>query len=398
MKRTRESDPAAPANKRQVPETFQGLRPTYRFFLIWKDSQNNAHERPVRCLLDSGSTTFAISKEKCNLFGIPTLQREKAWTSYDASGRKFEDEGKTRTYPLRLGFGNHCSDEVMEVMTLGSDIDIIIPYWWMAKHKCTGLYEGTLRFNHCPSTCFQQLSTEWSITYDKNLLNEEGVYTIGAIGGRTIPLKELLPMQYHQYLQIFEEAQSTRLPSQTKYDHAIHLQPGTEPKWGPVYRLSQEEFKALKEYVEKMIREGKIRPSSSPAGSPILFVPKAGGRGLRLCVDYRDLNKITVKDRTPLPIMDQLAEQVKGSNYFTKLDLKAGYHLIRIAEGDKWKTAFRCPLGHYEYLVMPFGLCNAPATFQRMMHDLLRHLLGNGVVNFMDDIMIHTKGTIETHA
>jgi hypothetical protein len=121
-----------------------------------------------------------------------------------------------------------------------------------------------------------------------------------------------------------------------------------------------------------MLKEGKIHSSSSPAVSPVLFVPKPNGRRLHLCIDYRDLNKITIKDRTPLPIMDQLAEQVAGATLFSKLDLKAGYNLIHIRKGDQWKTAFRSPLDHYEYLVMPFGLCNAPATFQRMMNDIMR--------------------------
>jgi hypothetical protein len=146
-----------------------------------------------------------------------------------------------------------------------------------------------------------------------------------------------------------------------------------------------------------MLKEGKIRPSSSPAGSPVLFVPKPGGRGLLLCVDYRDLNNITVKDRTLLPIMDQLAEQVTGADWFTKLDLKAGYNLIRIRKGDEWKTAFRSPFGHYEYLVMPFGLCNVPATFQRMMNNIMRLFLGNGIVSYLDDILIHSKGSVEQH-
>jgi hypothetical protein len=209
----------------------------------------------------------------------------------------------------------------------------------------------------------------------------------------SIPLRELLPEQYHKYLLLFAPEQSEKLSEDRPYDHA----PGTEPKWGPVYRLSREEFEALTEYIAKMIKEGKIRPSSSPAGSPVLFVPKPGGRGLCLCVDYRDLNKITIKDRTPLPIMDQLAEQVAGADWFTKLDFKAGYNLIRIRKGDEWKTAFRSPLGHYEYLVMPFGLCNAPATFQRMMNDIMRPFLGNSVVSYLDDILIHSKGTVEEH-
>jgi hypothetical protein len=104
-----------------------------------------------------------------------------------------------------------------------------------------------------------------------------------------------------------------------------------------------------------------------------------------------------VKDRTPLSIMDQIAEQVAGATPFSKLDLKAGYNLIRIRKGDEWKTAFRSPLGHYEYLVMPFGLCNAPATFQRMMNDIMRPFVGNGVVCYLDDILIYSKGSVEEH-
>jgi hypothetical protein len=104
-----------------------------------------------------------------------------------------------------------------------------------------------------------------------------------------------------------------------------------------------------------------------------------------------------VKDSTPLPIMDQLAEQVTGADWFTKLDLKAEYNLIRLRKGDEWKTAFRSALGHYDYLVMPFSLCNVPATFQRMMNDIMRPFIGNGVVCYLDDILIHSKGFVEKH-
>jgi hypothetical protein len=342
-----------------------------------------------------GSTTFAISKRFVTALNISTIERATAIESYDASGRRFEDDGKTRTYHLRCSFGNHCSDEVFEVMTMGDGMEVIVLYWWMQKHRASGVYDGTLRFNDCPSTCFHSLSPSWSITYDRDLINlpQSEVFTAGAVTllapthhphdshaatswldvtpiaisavtTGSIPLRELLPEQYHKYLLLFGPEQSEKLPEHQPYDHAINLTPDTEPKWGPVYRLSREEFEALKEYIAKMIKEGKICPSSSPAGSPVLFVPKPGGRGLRLCVDYRDLNKITVKDRTPLLILDQLAEQVAGADWFTKLDLKAGYNLIRIWKGDEWKTTFRSPLGHYKYLVMPFGLCNAPATFQ----------------------------------
>ena len=111
-----------------------------------------------------------------------------------------------------------------------------------------------------------------------------------------------------------------------------------------------------------MISAGKIVPSKSPAGAPILFVPKKNGK-LRLCVDYKELNNVTLKNKYPLPLMDPLREQVKGATIFTKFDLRDGYYLIRIRKGNEWKTAFRTQYGQFEYKVMPFGLCNAPATF-----------------------------------
>jgi hypothetical protein len=140
-----------------------------------------------------------------------------------------------------------------------------------------------------------------------------------------------------------------------------------------------------------MLETGKIRWSKSPAGSPMLFVPKAYGRGLRLCVDYRGLHKITVANWYPLPIMSELQDRVRGARIFTKMDLKNGYHLIRVKNGDEWKTAFRCRYGLYEFMVMPFGLTNAPATFQDMIHHILKDLLDEGVVVYIDNVLIYAK-------
>jgi len=139
-----------------------------------------------------------------------------------------------------------------------------------------------------------------------------------------------------------------------------------------------------------MLRTGKIRPSKSPAGAPILFVPKPHGRGLRLCVDYCGLNKVTIMNRYLLPLMNELCDRVQGAKIFTKIDLKWGYNLIRIKEGDEWKTAFRTRYGLYEYLMMPFGLANAPITFQNMINEVLRDLIDQGVVAYMDDILIYS--------
>jgi len=145
-----------------------------------------------------------------------------------------------------------------------------------------------------------------------------------------------------------------------------------------------------------MERTGKIKRSTSPAGSPILFVPKPHGRGLRLCVDYRALNRITIPNQYPLLIMQELQDWVQGAQWFTKMDLKNGFHLIRIREGDEWKTAFRTRYRLFEFEVMPFGLTNAPSTFQDMINNVFSDLLDVGVLVYMDGILIYAK-TEEEH-
>ena len=144
-----------------------------------------------------------------------------------------------------------------------------------------------------------------------------------------------------------------------------------------------------------MLPRGKIVHSKSPAGAPILFVPIPVGK-LRLCVDYRQLNKLTILNKYPLPLMTELGERVAGATVFIKLDLKDGYHLIRIWKGEQWKTAFRTRYGPYEYKVRPFGLVNAPGTFQTMMNTILREFLDHGVVVYLDDILIYPK-SLEDH-
>ena len=130
----------------------------------------------------------------------------------------------------------------------------------------------------------------------------------------------------------------------------IDLVPGAVPPWGPIYPMSAHQLDLLDQYLKKMLKQGKISESKSPAGAPILFVPKPDG-SMRLCVDYRQLNKLTIAKEYPLPLMTELRDRVAGAKIFTKLDLKDGYHLLRIKEGDEWNKAFRTRDGHYEYKV-----------------------------------------------
>ena len=186
------------------------------------------------------------------------------------------------------------------------------------------------------------------------------------------------------------EEGAVALPDHSEHDHAIDLLPGKMPPWKLVYALSAKELEVLKQYIEENLDKGWIRHSRSQAGAPILFTPKKDGK-LRLCVDYRGLNAITIKNRHPLPLINESLARLSGARIYTKLDLRDAYHRIRIKKGDEWKTAFRCRYGHFEYTVMPFGLANAPATFQAYVNRALAGLIDVYLVVYLDDILIFSK-------
>lgn len=197
-----------------------------------------------------------------------------------------------------------------------------------------------------------------------------------------------------EFQDVFSKDAAAQLEENPIVTHSIRLKPGTEPPYGPLYNLSVNELDTLRKYIEEMLARQWIRPSTSPAGAPVLFIRKKDGT-LRLCVDYRGLNKITIKDRYPIPLVDEMLDRLEGAKCFSKLDLREAYHRIRITEGDEWKTAFRTRYGNYEYRVMPFGLCNAPATFQSYIHEALKGLIDIYCIVYLDDILIYSKNEEE---
>ncbi|KAK3506431.1 hypothetical protein QTP70_002157 [Hemibagrus guttatus] len=189
---------------------------------------------------------------------------------------------------------------------------------------------------------------------------------------------------------VFCPKEASKLPPHQPWDCAIDLIPGESVPKGRIYSLSILEEKAMEEYINVALSQGYIRPSTSPAASSFFFVAKKDG-GLRPCIDYRALNKITVKFRYPLPLVPSALEHLRGATVLTKLDLRSAYNLIRIREGDEWKTAFVSPTGHYEYLVMPFGMVNASSVFQDFMHEVLREFLHKSILVYIDDILIYSR-------
>ena len=190
-----------------------------------------------------------------------------------------------------------------------------------------------------------------------------------------------------EFLDVFPE-EFPGLPPEREVDFDIELVPGTAPILIAPYRMAPVELADLKKQLQELLDKGFIRPRVSPWGAPVLFVKKKDGP-MRMCIDYRRLNRVTVKNRYPLPWIDDLFDQLQGASVFSKINLRSGYHQLRVSESAIPKTAFRTRYGHYEYLVMPFGLTKAPTTFMALVKKVFNEFLDKFVIVFIDDILIY---------
>ena len=193
-----------------------------------------------------------------------------------------------------------------------------------------------------------------------------------------------------KYQDVLQDKLPPGLPPERSVDHAIEVEDGAKPPHRPLYQLSPAELKAAKDYVIELLNNGKIRPSKSPYGAPLFFVKEKNNK-LRGVVDYRALNRITKRNNAPLPRSDEMFDLLGEAKYFSKLDLKTGFHQIQVRPEDVEKTAFNTKYGQFEYLVMPMGLCNAPATFQSLMNRIFYDCIDKFLVVYMDDLLIFSK-------
>jgi len=316
----------------------------------------------IPVLLDFGSNIFLINEQLVEDLHIPYHSRTDAVQIQGFTGETISSGGTNFTKPLFLEIGSdkHLSLVSCEIAPAGK-YSMIIPFgWWHQEHPITNIANPENWYfndNECRSHLLPEdegISVEW----DEDVLNDPNAVVIGRIekvDDERITIIDRLPERYHDYLDLFRPSTAEKLAPRRTFDHAIDLEPDAQPPWGPIYPLSQKPLEALRKCLDDMLKQGKISPSKSPAGAPILFVPKPDGR-LRLVVDYRGLNKVTIHNKYPIPLMTELRDQVRDAQIFTKLDLKDGFHLIRVRKGDEWKTGFRTRYGHYQYRVMPFEL------------------------------------------
>ncbi|XP_052113917.1 uncharacterized protein LOC110278045 [Arachis duranensis] len=294
------------------------------------------------------------------------------------------------------------------------DIDVILGMDWLAAcHADVGCYSKTVKFDipgispfvfkgdDCPTLASIISSMSAMQLMDKG---NQGFLAVVRDVDAEVPSLDQVPI-VREFPDVFPD-ELPGMPPNREIEFSIELAPGVQPVSIPPYRMAPTELRELKVQLEDMLEKGFIRPSTSPWGAPVLFVKKKDGTmrvlfvkkkdgTMRLCVDYRQLNKITVRNKYPLPRIDDLFDQLQGATCFSKIDLRSGYHQLKIKEEDILKTAFRTRYGHYEFLVMSFGLTNAPAAFMDLMNRVFKPFLDRFVIVFIDDILVYSKSATE---
>jgi transposase InsO family protein len=321
-------------------------------------------------LLDTGSTHNFIGEEAAARTGLPICNRARL-TATVANGERISCPGVIRQAPLLIGSEMFQAD--LYVMPLAG-YDVVLGTQWMVTlgRIVWDFPTRTLSFSRAGRT----------VTWQD--VSQDRAPRLAATRAPTVHLDEVL----EAFAAVF--AEPTGLPPARARDHSIVLKPGAAPVAVRPYRYPAAHKDELERQCEAMMAQGIVRRSYSAFSSPVILIKKPDGTW-RFCVDYRALNALTVKDAFPIPVVDELLDELNGARFFTKLDLRSGYHQVRMLPGDVHKTAFRTHDGLYEFLVMPFGLCNASATFQALMNDVLRPFLRRFVLVFFDDILIYSS-------
>ena len=332
-----------------------------------------------RILLDCGSSENCLSEVMARRARIHTTRLRGQYLVM-ADGKKGHGEVQETSSEVKLSIGPH--QESLKFVVAPLQYDVILGLPWFEKHQpkidwvTRKIY---IRDLELPSSRLGlQNSSKAISTYA--MMVKEGVNTQGTIEDKG-ELEKLLK----EFQDVFPKELPRGVPSDRGMPFKIELMEGAVPVSRPIYRLAPRELEELQRTLRELKDKDFVQHSTSPWGAPVLFTPKKDGK-LRLCIDYRGLNKQTVKNAYPLHQIDDLLDQLHGAKCFSKLDLKSGYWQIPVVGKDVPKTAFRTRYGHFEWKVLPFGLTNAPAIFMDQMHRIFADLLDKSVIIFLDDI------------
>jgi hypothetical protein len=336
----------------------------------------SVYNQPALILFDSGASHSFISQKfsaKCQL----PFYHSKGSFMIATPGGKIATNQLNQSVPIQLG--SHIVKTTLLVLGLES-VDIILGANWMTLHQV--VLDVARRIVEINSPFCGSFAL---------ILPSQGSTQSCAFSMTELPLKKI-PVVC-EYADVFPD-ELLGMPPDRDIEFAIELQPGMAPISKRPYRMPPAELAELKKQLQELLDKGFIRPSTSPWGCPALFVKKKD-ESLRLCIDYRTLNAVTIKNKYPLPRIDVLFDQLVGAKVFSKIDLRSGYHQIKIRANDIPKTTFSTKYGLYEFLVTSFGLTYAPAYFMYLMNSVFMPELDKFVVVFIDDILVYSRNKEE---
>jgi len=368
----------------------------------------------VEALLDSGATGLVMSSEFARKKGFKLKKLERPIQVRNVDG-SFNREGPIEnTVEVNIYYKGHVERTEIDIIG-GQKWGVILGMPWLECHNPEIDWKmGEVKMTRCPEECGRQWRpVQRKLGWEKQKeeeKREEKEKKKTRKKGKTMEVKKvaeeweiwekeeeaakseaearkLVPEKFHKWIKVFGKKQLERMPIRKLWDHAIDVKEGFMLRKGKVYPLSREEREEVREFVKEQLWKGYIWPSKSPQTAPVFFVGKKDGKK-RMVKDYRYLNKWTIKNNYPLPLISDVLENIGMKKLFTKIDLRWGYNNIRIKEGDEWKAVFTTPEGSFEPTVMFFGLTNSPATFQAMINELLRDLINTRkVAVFIDDVI-----------
>jgi hypothetical protein len=368
-------------------------RPERSSRLLWMDVALKGQSSFKSAHVDPGSELDIISVQTATEWGLKVQPLPGALAKF-CTGEDFPLRGMAKAHViLKDSFGTLKQDEILFAVAdiVSSPILLGMP-WCEVWNPQPDFVKKTLSFVEGQGREYRLVAAVSPDSFASAILDGSSQLYICTVASLSYveTASGKVPQPYQRFAKRFGEEQARELPVHSLDDLAIEIMEGKQPPFGPLYNLSGPELEALRHYLHEYQSRGWIRHSRSPAGAPILFVKKPNGT-LRLCVDYRGLNAITIKNRHPLPLIPESLERLSKAKVFTTFDLKEAYHQIRIKKGHEWKTAFRTRYGHFEYTVMPFGLTNAPAQFQAKINRALAGLVDVICIVYLDDILIYSE-------
>ncbi|KAI0519672.1 hypothetical protein KFK09_007126 [Dendrobium nobile] len=348
--------------------------------------------KPVKVLFDTGASHSFVSEEFVEFVGLSSSCMLKPLTVLMPNGNQLETNKRCHV-ELVIGDRNLGADLMVLPLT---EFDVILGMDWLSSHFVTidcskkelkFYMPGEKEFKFMGKRGITSMIISSLLAYKLLRKGNEGFLAYVKEEKKEERRLEDIPV-VQEYPEVFAD-DLPGMPPSREIDFTIELVSGANPVAKAPYRMAIKELKELKEQLEELLNKGFIRPSTSPWGAPVLFVKKKDG-SLRLCIDYRELNKLTIKNKYPLPRIDDLFDQLEGASVFSKIDLRSGYYQLKVREEDIAKTTFNTRYGHFEFTVMPFGLTNAPVVFMDLMNRIFKESLDLFVIVFIDDILVYS--------